>query len=154
MQRVVLIAIGRLKEPWAKQAASQYVERIGHGMKFEMKELPASRESDPLRQREDESRRMAEAAEKAGGAVFVLDETGERMTSLMFAKALQKLEDSGTPATFLLGGAYGFSDDVKRARKVIRLSDMTLPHELCRILFLEQLYRAREINRGSGYHHE
>ena len=54
---------------------------------------------------------------------------------------------------FLLGGSYGWSDAVRAKGKRMRLSDMVLPHELCRVVFLEQLYRAMEIAKGSGYHH-
>jgi len=82
---------------------------------------------------------------------MLLDEKGEPLDSVEFAKLIEKL---GSSATFLLGGAYGVSGDVKaRAIKKIRLSSMTFTHEMSRLVFLEQLYRAFTILQKRGYHH-
>lgn len=153
MQRIALITIGRIKEPWARDAANFYLERIKHQAKFDMVELPASRETDPTRQREDESRRLLQFIETYDADICVLDERGKGMTSAEFSGEIGKAKDSGHTLLFLLGGAYGFTDAVRSKGKLLKLSDMVLPHELCRIVFLEQLYRAGEILRGSGYHH-
>jgi 23S rRNA (pseudouridine1915-N3)-methyltransferase len=76
------------------------------------------------------------------------------MTSIDFAKAVSKAKDNGRTMVFILGGAYGLTDAFKRAiPHHLRVSDMTLPHELCQVIFMEQLYRAIEIEKGSGYHH-
>jgi 23S rRNA (pseudouridine1915-N3)-methyltransferase len=94
------------------------------------------------------------SARKQPGALWVLDETGVALTSQKFAQEIDLLRDRGEPIIVLLGGSYGLSDAVRSAaRRTISLSAMTLPHELCRIVFLEQLYRAHEILKGSGYHH-
>jgi 23S rRNA (pseudouridine1915-N3)-methyltransferase len=123
-------------------------------MQLDVHEVAASKERDSERQKKDESLRLLSAMAKHKGDSIVLDETGERMTSVQFAKLIQSQLDAGQPAEFVIGGAYGLTDDVRSAaKKVVRLSDMTLPHELCRLVFLEQLYRAAQINRGSGYHH-
>ena len=116
-------------------------------------ELPASKEKDPDRQREDESTRLLGAAKKLDGDLWILDERGKGMTSEIFAKELGKAHDTGTTLIFILGGAYGLTDAVRSAGRLLRLSDMTLPHELCRVMFLEKLYGVGEINRGTGYHH-
>lgn len=154
MQKITLLAVGKLKEPWARDAAEYYCDRLQHALKFEVIELPASKEKHPDRQRSDESKRLIDAAKKLDGVVWILDEQGKAMTSPMFAKEVEQSKNVGSPMMFLLGGAYGLTDDVRAtASKMLRLSDMVLPHELCRVVFLEQLYRATEMMRGSGYHH-
>lgn len=153
MQHVTLLCIGSVKESWAKEGCEFYLERLERAAKFEVVELPASKEKDPEKQKEDESLRLIASANKIGGALFVLDEKGKGMTTEQFSQLVGAAKDQGTHLVFLLGGAYGLIDDVKRAGRAIRLSDMTLPHELCRVVFLEQFYRATEVLKGSGYHH-
>ncbi len=153
MQRITLLCIGAVKEAWAKDGCAQYLERLERAAKLDVVELPPSKEKDPDKQQRDESARLIDSANKIGGALFVLDETGKGMTSAQFSVLIGAAKDQGTHLVFMLGGAYGLVDDVKHAGKKIRLSDMTLPHELCRVVFLEQLYRATEILKGSGYHH-
>jgi 23S rRNA (pseudouridine1915-N3)-methyltransferase len=154
MQKIILIAVGKIKEPWAKDAADFYVDRIEQSASFELVELPASKETDPAKQRDDESQRLLKAAEKFDGDLWALDELGKQMASISFSQELGRLRDNGQTIIFLLGGAYGLNDDVrKKARKTFALSLMTFPHELCRVVFLEQVYRAMQILKGSGYHH-
>jgi len=154
MQRITLLCIGSLKSSWAKAACEDYADRLGHALAFDIAELPASKAREPEKQREEESERIIAAVEKRSGSLWVLDERGREMTSAVFAKELQNAKDRGDAMIFVLGGAYGLSDVVrKKAHRFLRLSAMTLPHELCRVVFLEQLYRACEIGRGSGYHH-
>jgi 23S rRNA (pseudouridine1915-N3)-methyltransferase len=153
MQRVVLLAIGRIKENWARDACAFYQERLSRALRFDIVELPASRETDPLRQREDESRRLLKFIEEYDADIWVLDENGKGLTSPAFAAEMEKAKDSGRTVAFLLGGAYGFNDTVRAKGRLLKLSDMVFPHELCRVVFLEQLYRATEIAKGSGYHH-
>lgn len=151
MLRVTLLCVGRLKHPGIAEACDAYAKRMGSGLKIV--ELPDSRERDARRQVADESARMLVAAEKTGGQRWILDESGIRVTSVAFASLLEKALDRGEKMTFLLGGAHGLNDDIKKTGQLLRLSDMTLPHELCRLVFLEQAYRAGEIVKGSGYHH-
>ncbi len=154
MQRVTLLTIGKPKEQWVKEACEQYLQRLRPQISLTVLELGPSRGKDGVVQQLEESERLLRSLESMQGDIWVLDETGKGMTSMEFAKHLGAARDQGTPSIFVLGGAYGLTDAVrKKARVVVRLSDMTLPHELCRVLFLEQLYRACEINRGSGYHH-
>lgn len=153
MQHVTLLCIGSVKESWAKEACALYLERLSRVAKFDVVELPASKEKDPEKQQRDESARLIDSANKLGGALFVLDEKGKGMNSEQFSVLVGAAKDQGLHLVFMLGGAYGLVDDVKRAGKSIRLSDMTLPHELCRVVFFEQFYRATEILKGSGYHH-
>jgi 23S rRNA (pseudouridine1915-N3)-methyltransferase len=150
--RWALFCIGKLKMRWAAEGCAMYTERLGNSLSIT--ELPASRARDGDAQRTEESAAILRALMKWKGEVWVLDEGGERMTSTTFSSVLAKLGDRGTPVAFVLGGAFGLDASVRdRADLVLRLSDMTFPHELCRVVLLEQLYRASEIAKGTGYHH-
>lgn len=153
MLRATLLSVGSLKNTWAADACADYMRRMGREIDLKYIEIPDSRERDAKRQIADESARMFVAAEKLNGQRFILDEAGLRVTSTGFAELLGKARDRGDHVIFLLGGAHGFNDEIKKTGQLLRLSDMTLPHELCRVVFVEQLYRAGEILRGSGYHH-
>lgn len=150
MPPVTLLVVGSLKTSWAKTGCQQYIDRL----RIDLVEVPASKQKDSAKQAEEESLALLGRLEKLRGAVWVLDERGEQMTSEVFANALSSLGDRGEPVVFVLGGAYGLSNAVRdRADRVFALSAMTLPHELCRIVALEQIYRAVQIEQGSGYHH-
>jgi len=151
---VTLLAVGRLKARWAFDGSSEYIERIRKQVQLTVEELPASKEKDPDKQREEECARILDRLGKLDGDVWVLDERGKGMTSEQLSAVVRSSFDIGRPLVFVLGGAYGLTEEVRKKGKLLRLSDMTLPHELCRVLFLEQFYRALEIQKGSGYHHE
>lgn len=154
MQRVTFLTIGKPKEPWVRDACDLYTQRLHHQLHFTVLDLAPSRGKDGPAQQAEESDRILKMLESMPGEVWVLDETGKGMTSGEFADAVGQAKDRGEQMVFVMGGAYGLTDAVrKKARRTLRLSDMTFPHELCRVIFLEQLYRACEINRGSGYHH-
>lgn len=153
MQKVVLLAVGSIKESWAKEACEKYLTRL-RDVKIDLRELPASKEKDPKRQADEESERLLSTAKKLSGFLVALDERGTAMTSLDLSKKLAQARDHGQTIILLLGGAYGLSEELRAsADLVMKLSDMTLPHELCRVFLLEQLYRAQEIMKGTGYHH-
>ncbi len=154
MQKITFICVGALKEAWVTEGCEHYVDRIKNEAAFEVLELPASKERDPQRQQEEESERILNALEKRKGLVWVLDETGKSFTSESFAKELSTVADRGEHVIFVLGGAYGMTKALKdNADRLIALSGMTFPHELCRLIFVEQLYRALQIKKGTGYHH-
>ncbi len=151
MQHVALLAVGSLKTSWVRAGAEDYLRRLRD---VSVLELQASKAKEPLKQAAEESEKILAKMKDFDGETCVLDERGVSKTSKAFAATLQKLSDRGTSVLFVLGGAYGLTDAVRStATHVLRLSDMTLPHELCRLLFLEQLYRAQQIQKGSGYHH-
>ncbi len=154
MQKITLLTVGRIKALWIGEGCSEYITRLRASVKITVIEIPPSRHKDSEKQREEESEQILHALEKERGDVFLLDENGERMTSKQFSIFLSKAEDMGIPLTFIIGGAYGVTDQVRRmVRGSIQLSDMTFTHEMSRLLFLEQLYRASEIRKGSAYHH-
>lgn len=154
MQKITLLCIGSLKTRWIVEGCTHFTERLNHDFDIDVVELSASKEKDPMKQAAEESERLLAALAKKEGDIWVLDERGKAMTSAKFAEALGRARDTGRPVIFVLGGAYGLTEEVRRhAQVMLRLSDMTFPHELCRLIFLEQLYRASEIGKGSGYHH-
>lgn len=154
VHHITLLTIGSLKFSWAREACEDFCSRLKHSISLDIVELPASKISDPKKQRDEESKRLIATLEKRAGDIWVLDERGKQMTSVQFATEIQQSRDRGVELIFILGGAYGLDDSVrKRAKCVFALSSMTLPHELCRVVFFEQLYRALEIGKGSGYHH-
>ncbi|HLD64139.1 MAG TPA: 23S rRNA (pseudouridine(1915)-N(3))-methyltransferase RlmH [Candidatus Peribacteraceae bacterium] len=150
--RAALLCIGSIKTAWLREGIAEYEKRLQGSL--EIIEIPASKEKEADRQKSDESVRLLSALGKREGLVWVLDVTGKHLASATFAHDLGAIADRGDSITFVLGGAYGLTDEVRqRADRIMRLSDMTLPHELCRLVFLEQLYRAGQIRRGTGYHH-
>ena len=112
-----------------------------------------SKETDPARRSLDESATILDTLTPRD-FVIMFDERGKSLSSEQFAQLLERVEQDGKTATIVVGGAYGVSDDVRaRADATIAISSMIFPHELARIIALEQVYRARSITRGSKYHH-
>jgi 23S rRNA (pseudouridine1915-N3)-methyltransferase len=147
VHRISLVTVGKLKTSWIKEGCAEYAGRLEHLCDFRPKALTAGRP-------EEEDERIQAAIEKAEGKVVLLDERGREMDSTQFAGWLGLHKDRGTPVTFVIGGAYGFSDALRAKRlDSIALSGMTFTHEMAQLVFLEQLYRAHGIMAGSGYHH-
>ncbi|MFQ5766531.1 MAG: 23S rRNA (pseudouridine(1915)-N(3))-methyltransferase RlmH [Acidobacteriota bacterium] len=146
---------GRTKDLLLSQLVQEYAERIRHYVPFRLEETNAGRGSRPGAVAGMEGRRML-ARLKSETPIVILDQEGHEMSSLVFSKWLDGRLTAGGPAgmAFLLGGHQGLSETVKaRATQAISLSRMTLTHEMVRVLFLEQLYRALTIIRGENYHH-
>lgn len=153
MQRITLITVGSIKTPALSDLCSDYTHRLSRSVEFEVIEVPASKEREADRQSKEECEKILKALENHDGDVWVLDERGSEFTSEGFSEELLKARDAGRSVIFVLGGAYGLSDKVRAKGKLFALSKMTFPHELCRLVFLEQLYRAEQIAKGTGYHH-
>ena len=152
--RLGLVAVGRVKQRQCAGLCEHYQKRIVRYTRFDHVEVKDGRGRDPARAMEDEGQRLLDKL-PGGCRAVLLDEHGTRRTSVGLAEWLTERERDTRDLRFVLGGSHGFSDAVRaRADDTLRLSDLTLPHELARVLFLEQLYRALSIQRGSGYHHE
>ena len=137
-------------------ALDRYLKRIRHFYPIEVVEVPAERgrqtQSDAATMRSQSSRLLA--AIPARGTVVVLDERGQVLDSLKFARWLERLTmDSPHGIHFVVGGDVGLDDSVRhRADKVLSLSAMTLPHQIARVVLLEQIYRACTLMRNIRYH--
>ena len=152
--KVRLVLVGRSERGMVADGVEHYLVRLARTMPVEQVVLSEAGKGDPAYQQRVESERIL-AALKPGERVVVLDERGKALTSPQFAERLGTWRDQGVRhVAFVIGGAYGMTDAVRaRADLVLALSAMTFPHQLVRVLFAEQLYRAATILQGSPYHH-
>ena len=146
--KIIIIAIGKEKNFSGQDLVREYVDRISHYSSCELKYIDGS---------EKENKKILEVLDKenSGSYVIALDEKGREHDSLTFAEQVQsRLNESTRTLFFIIGGSYGLSDEVKkRANSTMALSKLTFPHQLVRLILVEQLYRAFTIIRGEKYHH-
>jgi len=152
--RIKLLLVGKTDRGHVAEGMAAYLDRLSRTMTVEQQVLPEAGRGEPAYQQRTESDRIL-AALKQGERVVVLDERGRTMTSPQFAGQLGSWRDQGVrQVVFVIGGAYGLTEEVRqRADLVLALSAMTFPHQLVRVLFAEQLYRAFSIMQGGPYHH-
>ena len=149
--------IGKTKELYVQQGMDIYEKNIKRYTGYASKSLTSAsgrKIQDQRKYREFEAQVVLKALEDTDHLVL-LDEAGQHYTSIKFAQWVQHtIDTSPRRLIFLIGGAYGFTDEIyTRAKSKISLSKMTFPHQLVRILFLEQLYRAFTIINNKSYHH-
>lgn len=158
-----IVCIGKLKETYWTGASAEYVKRLGRFGKTAVWELPESRLADNASPAQEEAVKEAEGKailaklETLGrpqSFVFALDPRGKQLSSEAFADKLSAAALSGkSRAVFVIGGSLGLSDEVrKEADALLSFSAMTFPHQLFRVMLLEQIYRACKINAGEKYH--
>lgn len=154
MSTLTIACIGKLKEKYWKDAQAEYEKRLSAFCRVsvvEKSEAPVSSNAAALIQKAIELEGEA-ILSAARGALIALSPEGERMNSFAFSALLKKLSDAGD-VTFAVGGSNGLSDAVKKsARHIISFSDLTMPHQLFRIVLLEQIYRGFMIASGRTYH--
>ena len=156
--KITLLTVGKTDRDWVRQGLDIYVSRLKHYVSFAMTEIPELKNASSL-SREQIKVREGELILKnlkPADDVILLDERGREYSSLEFAKVLQdKISYIGKDIVLVIGGAYGFSDEVyRRADSRMSLSKMTFSHQMVRAIFAEQIYRAFTIMRGEPYHHE
>jgi 23S rRNA (pseudouridine1915-N3)-methyltransferase len=155
--KVEFWCIGKTDETYLLEGINKYSKRLTNYLSFEYKEFSFARSkkaATPIQHKEAEKEELLKIL-KPTDFLVLLDERGKTFTSVTFADFLQKKfnEVSGN-MIFLIGGAYGFHDEIyKRANAQIALSAMTFTHQMVRLIFLEQLYRAMTILRNEPYHH-
>jgi len=159
VQKITVICVGKLKEPFYRDAAAEYVKRLGRFCKIEVIELPESRLPEDPSPAEIEKALSAEGAsirEKLprSGAVIALCIEGTLLSSPALAEKISDFGVAGkTQLTFLIGGSVGLLPEVKALADLrMSMSPMTFPHHLARIMLLEQIYRAYQIAGGTRYH--
>jgi 23S rRNA (pseudouridine1915-N3)-methyltransferase len=155
--KVSVINLGLTQETYLKEGIAIFEKRIKHYISFEMTYLNEARKlkNQPEKlQKESEGKIILSALEKIDHPVL-LDVTGQQYDSESFSRFMQQSMNKGTRHLgFIIGGPYGFSDDVYIAvRERMSISAMTFSHQMIRLIFLEQLYRAFTIIKGEPYHH-
>jgi 23S rRNA (pseudouridine1915-N3)-methyltransferase len=150
--QLLLVAVGKLR-PALREVADDYLRRLGRFMPFEEREVKeAGRAATGSLQRDAEAKRLLAAVPERSDVVL-LDVDGERWTSEELAVQLEMWRRDARDRTLIIGGASGVTPAVrKRAGTVWSLGALTLPHELARVVVVEQLYRASTILRGEPYH--
>ena len=151
--KVKLLLIGKTEDGYMQTGIKLYQSRLTHYMDLAITEIPALKNTGNLSPKEFKKKEAELIFKKINDKDFVilLDEKGKEYSSIEFAAFLNKTE---RPITFIIGGAYGFDDTVyERANGLISLSKMTFTHQMIRLIFAEQLYRAMTILNNESYHH-
>lgn len=155
--RVVLLAVGQRLPGWAEEACADYGKRWPAEWRAEFKTVKAEPRSGgklPAQMMAAEAERLR-AALPRGARRVILDERGERQTTAQLAARLQDWARDGRDVVLLMGGPDGLDAGLKaEAEERLRLSDLTLPHALARVLLIEALYRAASLNAGHPYHRD
>ena len=159
MQSVTVLCVGKLKERFYADACAEYQKRLGRYCKLNLVELPEQRLSDAPSEAE-----IAAALEREadailgrlprGGAVVALCVEGQTMSSERLSETMARYAARGvSQLTFLVGGSFGMAERVKQTADLrLSMSPMTFPHHLARVMLLEQIYRAYQIQSGGKYH--
>jgi 23S rRNA (pseudouridine1915-N3)-methyltransferase len=147
-----IIAVGKKHESWITEGITRYEKRLQRPFGVEWILLPHSAR-DGQAARQEESGRIL-ACIKDDEHVVLLDERGKLLTSPQAAQMLLSPLESSRSVTIIIGGAYGVNEDVRqRAQLVWSLSPLVFPHQLVRLVLMEQMYRCQEISFGRPYHH-
>jgi 23S rRNA (pseudouridine1915-N3)-methyltransferase len=155
--KTVLILVGKTTDKHFAAGINNYVERIGHYMPFEIVTIPELRNTKNLT---EEQQKAAEGELilkqlQPQDTVVLLDEHGRELRSLELARWMEQKRNTARRLVFIIGGPYGFSPAVyERANEQLSLSKMTFSHQMIRLIFTEQVYRACTIIKGEPYHHE
>jgi len=156
--KITLLVTGKTEEKYLIEGIEKYLNRLKHYIGFNMIVIPDVKNTKNL----SEAQQKAKEAEMIlkhinnPDTVILLDEKGKKYTSVLFSNYLNKqMIGSVQHLVFVIGGPYGFDESVyKRANGSMSLSDMTFSHQMVRLFFVEQLYRAFSILKGEPYHHE
>ncbi|MCC8186320.1 MAG: 23S rRNA (pseudouridine(1915)-N(3))-methyltransferase RlmH [Bacteroides sp.] len=156
--KTTLLVVGKTVEQHYMTAINDYVQRTRHFINFEMEVIPElkhTRSLSPGQQKEKEGELICKAFQP-GDVIVLLDENGKEMRSVEFARWMEKkFTHVSKRLLFVIGGPYGFSPKVyQAAHEKLSLSKMTFSHQMIRLIFVEQLYRAMSILQGGPYHHE
>lgn len=156
--QIKLLAVGKTDHAALQSLIEEYVKRLGFYIKFELEIIQDLKNTKSLSEasQKDKEGELILKKVQASDALILLDENGKQYSSVDFSDYIQKRMNSGLKQLiFVIGGPYGFSDAVyQRANGMISLSKMTFSHQMVRLFFVEQLYRAFTIIRNEPYHHQ
>ena len=155
---IKLIAIGKTDNKALQQLMDDYMKRLSFYVKFEVEIIPDIKNARNLSEAQQKEKEGELILSKLSPTdqLILLDENGKSFSSVGFSEELQKKMNSGIKTlVFVIGGPYGFSQEVySKAQGKISLSAMTFSHQMVRLFFIEQVYRAFTILRGEPYHHQ
>lgn len=152
-----LILVGRTADKHFQAGIDDYAQRISHYMPFSISVIPELRSTKSLSQEQQKQQEgdLILHQIQPQDTVVLLDEHGKEMRSVELARWLERKQQTARRLVFVIGGPYGFSEAVyQRANEQLSLSRLTFSHQMVRLVFTEQLYRACTIIRGEPYHHE
>jgi len=155
--KIILLVVGKTTDKHLEVLIEEYIGRIGHYVPFQVMVIPELKNVKAIAQAQQKvmEGEMILKAVSPSTELILLDEHGVERRSMEFADYINKKMAAGRDITFVIGGPFGFSEAVyQRADGKISLSQMTFSHQMIRLLFTEQLYRALTILRGEKYHHE
>lgn len=155
--KTLLIVVGKTTDKHFQAGIADYMERIGHYMPFDIVVIPELKNTKSLSEEQQKSAEgeLIMKQLQASDTVVLLDEHGREYRSVEFARWLQQKQNTVRRLVFVIGGPYGFSPVVyQRANEQLSLSKMTFSHQMIRLVFTEQVYRACTIIKGEPYHHE
>ena len=149
MLTIEVIAVGKIKEKYLKDAISEYSKRLSRYCSFKITEVPDSIDDEQAIYKEG-----AIILSRIKGIVVPLCVEGSQKSSENFADFIEKCAvDGNSHITFIIGGSRGLDEQIKKMGKIkLSFSNMTFPHQLMRVILLEQIYRASKINSGESYH--
>lgn len=156
--KIKLIAVGKTDNSHIQACMDEYIKRLGFYISFEILIIPDIKNSKSLSE-EQQKTKEAETVLKhldSSDTIILLDEKGKNYTSEGFSEMIQKKMNSGIKnLVFIIGGPYGFSEQLyQRTNEKLSLSAMTFSHQMVRLFFIEQLYRAFTIIKNEPYHHK
>lgn len=154
--RITLIESGKTRDPFIKEGVELFRKRVVRYVPFKIETIPDLKNTRSMTMKEVQEQEgiLLLKRIKPTDHMILLDERGKEFNSISFAEHINSLEGRVNQLLFVIGGPYGFSESVyKRADARLSLSKLTFSHQLVRLLFMEQLYRAFTILKGEPYHH-
>ena len=155
--KTILILVGKTTDKHFQAGISDYAERIGHYMPFDIVTSPELKNTKSLSEEQQKTMEgeLILKQLQPSDTLVLLDEHGKELRSIELAKWLEQKQQTARRLVFAIGGPYGFSEAVyNRANEQLSLSRLTFSHQMVRLVFTEQIYRACTIIKGEPYHHE
>ena len=156
--KITFLTVGKTEDAYIREGIDKYIKRLKHYTKLELVEIAELKNTKALTQEQQKNKEAELILKKISlqDEVILLDENGTTLSSVGFADLLdKKINSSVANLVFVVGGPYGFDERVyQRANDKLSLSRMTFSHQMVRLFFMEQLYRAFTITKGEPYHHQ
>ncbi|WP_316841489.1 23S rRNA (pseudouridine(1915)-N(3))-methyltransferase RlmH [Pedobacter gandavensis] len=156
--KITLLVVGKTEDKYLIEGIEKYLKRLKHYIGFNLLVIPDVKNTKNLTEAQQKSKEAELILKQVSNldTVILMDEKGKKYTSIQFSNYLNKqMIGSVQHLIFIIGGPYGFDESVyQRANGSMSLSDMTFSHQMVRLFFVEQLYRAFSILKGEPYHHE